>query len=134
MLNKITLIGRLGKNPESKKLESGNTVCNFSIATDEHYTDKAGVKQTDTEWFDVVMWNELGEIAAKYLKQGGLVYIEGKMETDEWTDKETGQKRSKMKVKGQVLKMLGTKDKSSDSPTSSGETTTKDEPTDGTPF
>lgn len=84
MLNKVTLIGNLGKDPDSKTLPNGEMLCSFSIATSEKYTDKQGNKVETTEWHNVVVWRKLAEIAAKYLKKGSKVYIEGKLKTRSW--------------------------------------------------
>lgn len=88
MLNKATLICRLGKDPEVRRLESGQTVAKFSAATSESYKDKDGNKADSTEWHSVVMWGKLAEIAEKFLKKGMLVYIEGKITYRKYTDKD----------------------------------------------
>lgn len=84
-LNKVLLIGRLGKDPETKTVGS-SSVCNFSIATTETWNDKAGAKQEKTEWHNIVAWNRLADFAMHYLKKGKLVYIEGRLQTRDWTD------------------------------------------------
>lgn len=84
-VNKIILLGRLGKDPESKTTNNGQTVCNFSMATSETYKDKAtGEKKETTEWHNCVAWGSVGEIASKYLHKGDAVYVEGKMKTRTW--------------------------------------------------
>lgn len=88
MINKVTLIGNLGKDPEVRNLESGATVANFSVATNENYRDKSGEWQTITEWHNVVAWRGLAERAERDLKKGSMVFIEGKISTRKWQDKE----------------------------------------------
>ena len=85
MINKVTLIGNLGKDPEVRKLESGASVARFSVATNENYRDKSGEWQTITEWHNVVAWRGLADRAER-LKKGGMVYIEGKLTTRKWQD------------------------------------------------
>ena len=88
MINKVTLVGYLGKDPELRQLESGSSVAQFSVATSENYKDKAGEWQSVTEWHNVVCWRALAERVEKNLKKGNLVYIEGKISTRKWQDKE----------------------------------------------
>ena len=88
MINKVTLIGNLGKDPEVRRLENGSVVAKFSVATNENYRDKAGEWQTITEWHNVVAWRGLAERAERDLKKGGMVYVEGKLTTRKWQDKE----------------------------------------------
>jgi len=109
MINKVILVGRLGKDPEMRSIPSGTTVAKFSLATDERFTDKSGEKQERTEWHDVEAWDRLGEICGQYLRKGSLVYIEGTIRTDTWDDKETGQKRSRKKIVAREMKMLDKK-------------------------
>ena len=88
-VNKVILIGNLGKDPEVRHLENGAVVANFSIATSEVYTDKStGEKKEITDWHDIVVWRGLAEVAEKYLKKGYKVYIEGKIKKRSWQDKE----------------------------------------------
>ena len=93
MVNKVILIGNLGKDPEIRKLESGATVARFSLATNENYKDKSGEWQTQTEWHDVVLWRNLAERAENSLKKGFMIYLEGKLTTRSWEDQE-GNKRN----------------------------------------
>ncbi|MEQ1883131.1 MAG: single-stranded DNA-binding protein, partial [Burkholderiales bacterium] len=86
-VNKVILVGNLGKDPEVRYLPSGDAVANISIATTETWKDKAGEKQEKTEWHRVSMFSKLAEIAGEYLKKGSQVYIEGRLETRKWTDK-----------------------------------------------
>ncbi len=92
MLNRVTLIGRLGKDPEVRRLESGAAVAKFSLATSETYKDKDGNKQETTEWHNIVVWRTQAEIAEKYLKKGMLVYLEGKLTYRDYTDKDNVKK------------------------------------------
>lgn len=105
-LNKIILIGFLGKDPEVRYLANGDAVANFSVATSQSWKDSAGVKQERTEWHRIVLYRKLAEIAEKYLKKGSQVYIEGRIETQKWQDKE-GQERQTVQVVGSELKMFG---------------------------
>ncbi len=88
MINKVTLIGNLGKDPEVRRLESGAAVARLTVATNESYKDKSGDWQTLTEWHTVICWRNLAERAEKQLKKGSLVYLEGKLSTRKWTDKD----------------------------------------------
>jgi single-strand DNA-binding protein len=92
MLNRVTLIGRLGKDPEVRRLETGAAVAKFTMATSESYKDKDGNKQETTEWHNIVVWRSLAEIAEKYLKKGMLLYVEGKLTYREYTDKDNVKK------------------------------------------
>ena len=87
-VNKVILIGNLGKDPEVKYLESGVAVANITLATTENYKNKEGEKVSQTVWHDIVLWRGLAEIAEKYLKKGSSVYIEGKIRNRKWEDKE----------------------------------------------
>jgi len=88
-VNKVILIGNLGKDPEVRRLENGSVVASFSIATSEIYTDKStGVKKENTDWHDIVVWRGLAEVADKYIKKGYKVYVEGKLKKRSWQDKE----------------------------------------------
>ena len=106
MINKVILVGRLGKDPEIRSTPSGQSVARFTVATDEKFTDKAGEKQERTEWHNIAAWGRLGEICGQYLRKGKLVYIEGSLRTDSWDDKETGQKRYKTEIVAREMKML----------------------------
>ncbi|SRR5260221_428569 len=108
-INKVILVGRLGKDPEVKATPNGNTVAKFSLATDERYTDREGNKQERTEWHNVVAWGKLGEICGQYLRKGKLVYIEGKIRTDSWEDKETKVKRYRTEIIADTMQMLDRK-------------------------
>jgi single-strand DNA-binding protein len=106
-VNKVILIGNLGKDPEVRHLESGVAVANFSIATSESYKDKtSGERKTQTDWHNIVMWRGLADVAEKYLKKGSSVYIEGKLKTRSWDDKE-GNTRYTTEVVADNMTMLG---------------------------
>jgi single-strand DNA-binding protein len=105
-LNKATLIGNLGKDPEVRAIPSGVKVASFSIATSESYTDKSGQKVDKTEWHNIVMWRGLAEVAEKYLKKGSQVYVEGRIQTRTWDD-QNGQKRYTTEIVADNLVMLG---------------------------
>ncbi len=105
-LNKATLIGNLGKDPEVRAIPSGAKVANFSIATTDSYTGKDGQKVEKTEWHNIVMWRGLAEVAEKYLKKGSQVYIEGRLQTRSWDD-QNGQKRYTTEIVADNMVMLG---------------------------
>ena len=109
MINKVILVGRLGKDPEIKSTAGGTTVAKFTMATDEKFTDKSGEKQERTEWHNIVAWARLAEICGQYLRKGSLVYIEGSIRTDSWEDKESGQKRYRTEIVAREMKMLDRK-------------------------
>jgi single-strand DNA-binding protein len=106
-VNKVILVGNLGQDPESRTTPGGTTVTNIRIATTDSWTDKqSGEKKEQTEWHTVVMWNRLGEIAAEYLRKGSQVYIEGRLQTRKWQDKE-GKDRYSTEVVASDMQMLG---------------------------
>jgi len=105
-INKVTLIGRLGRDPEMRYTTDGTPVATFSLATSETWKDKNGEKQEKTEWHNIVAWRKLGEIAGEYLKKGKEVYLEGKIQSREYTDKE-GIKRRAYEIVATEMKMLG---------------------------
>ncbi len=106
MINKVILVGRLGKDPEIRSTPQGTTVAKFTVATDEKFTDRAGERQERTEWHNIVAWGKLGEICGQYLRKGKLVYIEGSIRTDSWDDKESGQKKYRTEIVANTMKML----------------------------
>jgi single-strand DNA-binding protein len=105
-VNKVILVGNLGADPEIRNLPSGSSVANFNIATSESYTNKSGEKVTQTEWHRIECWEGLAKVAEQYLKKGNSVYIEGKIRTEEWQDKE-GNTRYTTKIRAQNMTMLG---------------------------
>jgi single-strand DNA-binding protein len=106
MINKVIIVGRLGKDPEMRSTPSGTSAARFSVATDERFTDRNGEKQERTEWHNIIAWGKLGEICGQYLKKGKLVYIEGSIRTDSWDDKESGQKKYRTEIVANTMKML----------------------------
>lgn len=114
-VNKVILVGNLGKDPEVRHLESGVPVASFSIATSESYNDKtSGERKTITEWHNVVLWRGLAEVAEKYLHKGDQVYIEGKLRTRQW--EKDGVTRYSTEVVGENMTMLGGRPKSDNAP------------------
>jgi single-strand DNA-binding protein len=105
-VNKVILVGRLGKDPETRFTSGGQAVCNFSMATDETFKDRNGERQKRTEWHRIVLWGKLAEIAQQYLKKGHLVYIEGRIQQRQWDDPKTQQKRTSVDIVGNVMRML----------------------------
>ena len=110
MLNKVTIIGRLGRDPETRYLTNGDAVCNFSIATSESWKDQSGQKQERTEWHNITLYRRLAEIAGQYLKKGSLIYLEGKIQSRKYTDKQGGE-RTAYEIIGNEMKMLGGNEK-----------------------
>jgi len=113
-LNKVILIGRLGKDPELKHTESGHCVGSFSLATSEKFLSKDGQKREKTEWHNIIAWDKQAELAEKYLKKGQEVYIEGRIETRSWDDRD-GNKRNRTEIKTDKLVFIGTGSNRSDS-------------------
>ncbi len=105
-LNKVILIGNLGRDPELRYTANGQPVANFSIATTESWNSKAGERESRTEWHRIVAWGKLAEICGEYLAKGKQVYIEGKLQTREWEDRE-GNKRQTTEIVARELQMLG---------------------------
>lgn len=105
-VNKVILIGNLGSDPEIRYLEGGSSVARFNIATSESYTNKSGERVEQTEWHRIELWDRLAQIAEKYLKKGNSVYIEGRIRTENWTDKE-GQQRSGVTIRANNMTLLG---------------------------
>ena len=111
-VNKVTLLGTVGRDVESKFTTSGTPVAKFSLAINERYKDKAGQWVDKTEWVDIVAWSRLAEICGEYVKKGSRLYVEGKLSTSSWDDKETGKKRYKTEVVASELIMLDSKSSS----------------------
>jgi single-strand DNA-binding protein len=107
-VNKVILVGRLGRDPETRYTGSGQAVANFSVATDESYKDRNGERQKRTEWHRITAWGKLAEICQQYLKKGTMVYIEGRIQSREWQDKE-GQKRTSFDIVANTMKMLSSR-------------------------
>jgi len=107
-VNKVILVGHLGKDPEVRYMPNGEAVANVTLATSETWKDKTGEKQEKTEWHNIVFYKRLGEIAGQYLKKGSLIYVEGRITTEKWQDKE-GKDRYTTKIVANEMKMLGSK-------------------------
>jgi single-strand DNA-binding protein len=108
-VNKVILIGNLGRDPEVRFTQGGTPVANFTMATTERWNDPSGEKKEKTEWHKIVVWGKQAEIAGEYLKKGRSVYIEGSLQTREWTDRD-GNKRYTTEVKAQTMQFLGRPD------------------------
>ena len=104
-VNKVILIGRLGRDPELRYTQGGQAVANFTLATNERFANKSGEQQERTEWHRIVAWGKTGELCAQYLSKGRSVYIEGRLQTRDWEDKE-GQKRSTTEIVAQNVTFL----------------------------
>lgn len=112
MVNRVILVGRLGKDPEMRYTAGGAPVTHFSLATDESWKDQNGERQKRTEWHNIVVWNKLAETCNQYLSKGKMVYIEGRIQTREWDDKD-GNKRRTTEIVASDMRML---EKKSDAP------------------
>ncbi|MCL4273607.1 MAG: single-stranded DNA-binding protein [Anaerolineales bacterium] len=108
-LNRVQLIGRLGKDPESKFTPTGKKVCHFSLAVSNRWKDKNGETRETTEWVNIEAWGRLGEVCQEYLKKGSLIYVEGRLKTDKYEDK--GETKYFTKVVAQTLQFLDKKEK-----------------------
>jgi single-strand DNA-binding protein len=102
----VILVGRLGRDPESRFTASGQAVCNFSLATDRSYRDRNGQTQKQTEWHKIVVWGKLAEICQKYLKKGSQIFVEGRIQSRQWEDQQ-GQKRTSFEIVANEMRMLG---------------------------
>ncbi|MBL7113963.1 MAG: single-stranded DNA-binding protein, partial [Bacteroidales bacterium] len=107
-VNKVILVGNVGKDPEIRYLEGGTAVCSFSMATSETYRNRDGERVTNTEWHNVVLWRGLAEVAERYVKKGSQLFIEGKIRTRSWDDKD-GNKRYTTEIIADNMVMLGRK-------------------------
>jgi single-strand DNA-binding protein len=132
-VNKVILVGNVGKDPEVRHLDSGVAVANFPLATSESYTAKNGERVTTTEWHNIVLWRGLAEVAEKYVNKGKQLYIEGRIRTRSYDDKD-GNKRYITEIYGDAMQMLGKRDDYSDNTSSgdqnhdNGQNDTADEP------
>lgn len=107
--NKVMLMGNLTRDPEVRYTPKGSAVADLAIAVNRSYTADNGEKREEVTYVDVVLWARLAEIASQYLKKGSPVFIEGRLQMDSWEDKQTGQKRSRLRVVGEIMQMLGGK-------------------------
>lgn len=110
-VNKVILVGRLGQNPEVRYTPSGQAVANFSIATNESWTDKQGQKQERAEWHRIVVWGKTAELCQQYLSKGRQAYVEGRLQTRQWQDKD-GQTKYTTEVQAQTVQFLGGNERS----------------------
>jgi single-strand DNA-binding protein len=108
-VNKVILIGNLGRDPETRFLPSGDAVTNISIATSEKWKDKGGEQQEHTEWHRIAFFGKLAEIAGEYLKKGSPVYVEGRIRTRKWQDKESGQDKYSTEIVADRMQLLGSR-------------------------
>ena len=108
MVNKVILVGRLGRDPEMRYTAGGTPVCNFTMATDEVFRDKGGQTQKRTEWHRIVAWSKLAEQCSKLLGKGKLCYIEGRLQTREWNDRD-GNKRTTTEIVARTMRILSPK-------------------------
>jgi single-strand DNA-binding protein len=118
-VNKAILVGNLGRDPELRYTQNGQAVVNFTLATSENWTDKSGEKVERTEWHRVVVWGKTGEMCAQYLSKGRTVYVEGRIQTREWEDKD-GNKRYTTEINAQTVNFIGPRGSSGDAGPSGG--------------
>lgn len=123
-VNKVILVGNVGRDPEIKHLDKGVAVANFSLATTENYISKNGDKVSTTEWHNIVLWRGLAEVAEKYVKKGSQLYIEGRIRTRSWDDKD-GVKRYTTEIYGDTMQLLGRRESQGES---NGQTAQNDVP------
>ena len=133
MLNKVILIGRLGKAPEVRYMSNGEAVCNFSVATSETWNDRNGQRVERTEWHNITMYRRLAEIAGQYLKKGGQVYLEGKIQSRKYTDK-NGAERTAYDIIANEMKMLGGNTQAPAQKQQPAQAQTQDDISDDVPF
>jgi single-strand DNA-binding protein len=107
--NKVILLGNLTRDPEVRYTPKGSAVCDLGLAVNRNYTLDNGEKREEVTFVDVVLWARLAEIAGEYLKKGRPVFIEGRLQMDSWDDKQTGQKRTKIRVVGETMQLLGSR-------------------------
>ena len=107
MLNKVMLIGNLGRDPEVRSTASGQPVANFTLATSRRWKDKNGQRQEQTEWHYIVAWGKQAEIAGQYLTKGKQIFLEGRLQTRSWDDRQTGEKKYRTEVVCDYFQMLG---------------------------
>jgi single-strand DNA-binding protein len=107
MVNKVILVGNLGRDPERRSTPSGQQVATFSVATSRRWRDRDGNRQEQTEWHNVVVWGRQAEVAGEYLKKGRQIYVEGRLQTRSWDDKNTGEKKYRTEVICENFQMLG---------------------------
>ena len=119
--NKVILLGNLTRDPEVRYTPKGSAVCDLGIAVNRQYTLDSGEKREEVTFVDVVLWSRLAEIAGEYLKKGRPIFIEGRLQLDTWDDKQSGQKRSKLRVIGETMQLLGGRPPAAGGATEGGE-------------
>lgn len=107
MVNKVILIGNLGRDPEVRSTPSGQTVANFTLATNRRWNDRQGNRQEETEWHRIVVWGRQAEVAGQYLRKGRQIYVEGRIQTSSWEDRQSGEKRYRTEIICENFQMLG---------------------------
>jgi single-strand DNA-binding protein len=136
-VNRVILIGNLGRDPELRYTPSGTAVANFSLATTDRFSNKQGERQERTEWHRIVAWGRTAELCAQYLSKGRSVYVEGRLQTNEWEDKE-GQKRRTTEIVAQTVQFLGSRNAGESGgappPSSGGGPDSPPPPSDDIPF
>jgi single-strand DNA-binding protein len=109
MVNKVILVGNLGRDPEVRSTPSGQQVASFTMATERRWKDKNGQRQKETEWHNIVVWGKQAEIAGQYLTKGKQIFLEGRLQTRSWDDRQTGEKKYRTEVVCDNFQMLGTR-------------------------
>jgi len=132
-VNKVILVGNIGKDPEVRYLDGGVAVANFPLATSETYRDKTGNRVEQTEWHNIVLWRGLAEVTEKYLRKGSQVYIEGKIRTRNWDDKD-GIKRYTTEIVADTMTMLGGRKDGGGTQAGAQNTPSSEKPSDDLPF
>jgi single-strand DNA-binding protein len=127
-VNKVILVGNLGKDPEVKYTPNGTPVAKFSLATNEKFKSRSGEWQERTEWHNIVVWQRLAEIVGEYVKKGSRLYIEGKLQTSSWEDRESGQKKYRTEIVARELVLLGQRENGNDDHTPAHHEEKEDEP------
>lgn len=129
-VNKVILVGNLGKDPEVRHLESGSVVANLTLATTEAYKDKNGNRVENTEWHDLELWDGQAKVAEQYLRKGSQIFVEGKIKTDTWQD-EQGNNRKRTKIRVLSFTMLGSKSSGDSNSNAGGSPNTMNQPNTG---
>src|SRR5271170_3403902 len=111
-VNKVILVGNVGKDPEVRYSQSGTPVANFSLATNERFKDRSGEWQDRTEWHNIVAWQRLAEIVGEYVAKGSKVYVEGKLQTTSWEDRQSGERKYRTEIVARELLLLGSRENS----------------------
>ena len=119
-VNKVILIGNCTRDPEVRYTPKGTAVADIGMAMNRYYSSDGGDRREETTFVDVTLWGRQAEVAGEYLKKGRPVYIEGRLQMDSWDDKNTGQKRTKLKVVGESMQLLGSRDGGGSNPGNSG--------------